>query len=100
MEVKKIMILQKIKYYWLSSYIQNPLVFWIEMAATISVVIGSFLIAYTVLELEPITFIPFYLVGSICSLIAAIIRKAVWVIVMTTWFTAMNVAGLTQLLLN
>ena len=94
------MFLQKVKIYWLSSYIQNPLVFWIEMAATISVVIGSFLIAYTVLELDPITFIPFYLVGSICSLIAAIIRKAVWVIVMTTWFTVMNVAGLAQLLLN
>ena len=94
------MALHKIKEYWVSSYIQNPVVFWIEMAATISVIIGSFLIAYTVLELDPITFIPFYLIGSICSLIAAIIRKAVWVIVMTTWFTVMNVAGLTQLLLN
>ena len=94
------MIFQKIKHYWLSSYVQNPLVFWIEMAATISVVIGSFLIAYTVLDLDPITFIPFYLFGSICSLIAAIIRKAVWVIVMTTWFTVMNLAGLTQLLIN
>ena len=94
------MALHKIKEYWVSSYNQNPIVFWIEMAATISVVIGSFLIAYTVLELNPITFIPFYLVGSICSLIAAIIRKAVWVIVMTTWFTVMNLVGLTQLLLN
>ena len=100
MELKELIFLERIKHYWISSYIQNPLVFWIEMAATISVVIGSFLIAYTVLELDPITFIPFYLVGSICSLIAAIIRKAVWVIVMTTWFTVMNVAGLTQLLLN
>ena len=94
------MALQKIREYWMNSYNQNPLVFWIEMTATISVVIGSFLIAYTVLDLNPITFIPFYLIGSICSLIAAIIRKAVWVIVMTTWFTIMNLAGLTQLLIN
>ena len=70
------------------------------MLATISVVIGSFLIAYTVLSLEPILFIPFYLFGSMCSLIAAIIRKAVWVIVMTSWFTVMNIAGLTRLFLG
>ena len=94
------MIFYKIKNYWVESYEQNPLLFWIEMSATVSVIIGSFLIAYTVLDLEPIKFIPFYLFGSICSLISAIIRKAVWVIVMTTWFTTMNLAGLIQILVN
>mgnify|MGYP001159485830 FL=1 len=94
------MALQQIKKYWIDSFLENPTVFWIEMLATISVAIGSFLIAYTVLSLEPILFIPFYLFGSICSLIAAIIRRAVWVIVMTSWFTAMNVAGLSRLILG
>lgn len=94
------MALHTIRAYWISSYNYNPLVFWIEMAATISVVTGSFIIAYTVLDLDPITFIPFYTFGSICSFIAAIIRRAVWVIVMTSWFTAMNLIGMTQLLLN
>ena len=94
------MALQQIKKYWIDSFIENPTVFWIEMLATISVVIGSFLITYTVLSLKPILFIPFYLFGSICSLIAPIIRKAVWVIVRTSWFTAMNIIGLLRLILG
>lgn len=75
----------------------NPTAFWIEMISAIAVMTGSFILTYTVLNPRPDIFVPFYFVGSFAGLLGAVLRKTAWVVVLTTWFTAMNIIALYQL---
>ena len=67
------------------------------MVSAITVMIGSFILTYTVLDPRPEIFTPFYFVGSVTGLIGAIGRKSAWVSVLTAWFTIMNTIALYQL---
>lgn len=89
--------MKKILEFWKESYTSNPTAFWIEMFSAISVMTGSAILTYTVLEPRPDIFVPFYFVGSVTSLVAAVMRKAAWIVVLTGWFSTMNVIALYQL---
>ena len=68
------------------------------MISAIAVIIGSAILTYTVLNPRPDIFVPFYAVGSAMGLWGAVLRQAAWVVVvLTTWFTAMNSIALYQL---
>jgi len=67
------------------------------MISAISVMIGSFILTYTVLDPRPDIFVPFYFVGSVTGLVGAHMRKAAWIVVLTAWFTIMNSIALFQL---
>lgn len=83
--------------FWKDSYVSSPITFYFEMISAITVMIGSFILTYTVLDPRPEIFIPFYFVGSVTGLIGAIGRKSAWVSVLTAWFTIMNTIALYQL---
>ncbi len=83
--------------FWKDSYISNPIAFYIEMISAVTVMIGSFILTYTVLDPRPDIFIPFYFVGSVTGLVGAILRKSAWVAVLTAWFSIMNIIALYQL---
>ena len=83
--------------FWRDSYTSNPTAFWIEMFSAISVMTGSAILTYTVLAPRPDIFVPFYFFGSVTSLIAAVMRKAAWIVVLTAWFSTMNIIALYQL---
>ena len=89
--------MKKIIKFWQESYTSNPTAFWIEMFSAICVMTGSAILTYTVLAPRPDIFVPFYFLGSVTSLVAAIMRKAAWIAVLTTWFSTMNVIALYQL---
>lgn len=89
--------MKKIIKFWQESYTTNPTAFWIEMISAICVMTGSAILTYTVLAPRPDIFVPFYFVGSTTSLVAAVMRKAAWIVVLTTWFSAMNLIALYQL---
>jgi hypothetical protein len=89
--------MNKIIEFWQESYRSNPLAFWIEMMSAICVMTGSAILTYTVLAPRPDIFVPFYFVGSVTSLIAAVMRKAAWIVVLTAWFSTMNIIALYQL---
>ena len=89
--------MKKIIKFWQESYTTNPTAFWIEMVSAICVMTGSAILTYTVLAPRPDIFVPFYFVGSTTSLVAAVMRKAAWIVVLTTWFSAMNLIALYQL---
>ena len=80
-----------------SSYTSHPLAFWFEMISAITVIIGSGILTYTVLEPRPDLLIPFYWVGSTTGFIGAYYRISAWVMVLTFWFTAMNTIALWRL---
>jgi len=89
--------LNKIIKFWKESYTSNPTAFWIEMFSAICVMTGSAILTYTVLAPRPDIFVPFYFLGSVTSLVAAVMRKAAWIVVLTGWFSTMNIIALYQL---
>tara|TARA_B100001057_G_scaffold228125_1_gene228407 strand:+ start:9738 stop:10022 length:285 start_codon:yes stop_codon:yes gene_type:complete len=91
------LILNKITDFWKESYTTNPLAFYIEAISAVSVIIGSAILTYTVLDPRPDIFVPFYFVGSSTGLWGAILRKTAWIVVLTAWFTIMNSIALYQL---
>jgi len=91
------MFLKKIKQFWVSSYQSNPLAFYMEMISAVFVITGSAILTYTVLEPRPDIFVPFYFVGSVTGFVGAYYRQAVWVMVLTAWFSTMNIIALWRL---
>jgi len=89
--------MKKIINFWRESYTSHPTAFWIEMISALCVMTGSAILTYTVLAPRPDIFVPFYFVGSTTSLVAAVMRNAAWIVVLTTWFSAMNAIALFQL---
>lgn len=93
------MFLKKIKQFWKNSYNSNPVAFYMEMVSAIFVITGSAILTYTVLNPRPDIFVPFYFVGSVTGLIGAYLRTLPWVMVLTSWFTTMNLIALWRLFL-
>ena len=59
------------------------------MAEATFLISASAILTFTVLNPATKIFIPMYFVGSILGVISAVIRKAAFVIVLCSWFTAM-----------
>ena len=89
--------MNKIINFWKQSYSSHPIAFWFEMISAISVMIGSFILTYTVLEPRPDIFIPFYWIGSVTGVVGAYYRMSSWILVLTAWFTIMNTIALWRL---
>ena len=83
--------------FWVDSYKTHVLAFWFEMISAISVMIGSFILTYTVLDPRPDIFIPFYWIGSVTGVMGAYYRMSSWILVLTAWFTIMNTIALWRL---
>ena len=83
--------------FWVDSYKTNVIAFWFEMISAITVMIGSFILTYTVLDPRPDIFIPFYWIGSVTGVIGAYYRMSSWILVLTAWFTIMNTIALWRL---
>ena len=92
--------MNRVVQFWKDSYTSHPLAFWFEMISAITVIIGSGILTYTVLEPRPDLFIPFYWVGSTTGFIGAYYRMSAWVMILTFWFTAMNTIALATLIWN
>ena len=89
--------MNRVVQFWKDSYTSHPLAFWFEMISAITVIIGSGILTYTVLEPRPDLFIPFYWVGSTTGFIGAYYRMSAWVMILTFRFTAMNTIALWRL---
>ena len=93
------MVIKNIKKFWKNSYTSHPTAFYFEMVSAITVIIGSAILTYTVLEPRPDLFIPFYWIGSVTGFAGAYYRMSAWVMVLTAWFTTMNTIALWRLFL-
>ena len=86
--------------FWKESYTSNPAASWLEMISTIATMIGSAILTFTVTDLNPAVFIPFYWIGSVTGMIAAYMRKLIWILILTGWFTALNSIMLVRLFIT
>jgi len=90
--------MQNIKQFWINSYKLSPVAFYCEMIEAVFLITASAILSFTILDPDGWHFVPLYLIGSMLGIISAIIRQAAFVIVLCSWFTAMNLYALVQLI--
>ena len=90
--------MQNIKQFWINSYKLSPLAFYCEMIEALFLISAIAILSITILDPDGWHFVPLYLIGSMLGIISAIIRQAAFVIVLCSWFTAMNLYALVQLI--
>jgi hypothetical protein len=90
--------MQNIKQFWINSYKLSPVAFYCEMIEAVFLISASAILSFTILDPDGWHFVPLYLIGSMLGIISAIIRQAAFVIVLCSWFTAMNLYALVQLI--
>ena len=90
--------MQSIKQFWINSYKLSPFAFYCEMIEAVFLISASAILSFTILDPDGWHFVPLYLIGSILGIVSAIIRKAAFVIVLCSWFTAMNLYAIVQLI--
>jgi len=90
-------VIKKIGQFFKESYKTSPVAFYAEMVEAVLLIGASAVLAFTILDPATKTFVPMYLIGSILGIVSAVIRKAAFVIVLCSWFTAMNAYSLYQL---
>jgi hypothetical protein len=90
-------MIARIATFWKESYKSSPFAFYCEMIEAVFLISASAILSFTILDPATTIFVPLYLIGSILGIISAVIRKAAFVILLCSWFTAMNSFALWQL---
>ena len=80
-----------------TSYRLSPIAFYCEMIEALFLISASAILSFTILDPATTIFVPLYLVGSILGIVSAVIRQAAFVIILCSWFSAMNLWALIQL---
>ena len=89
----------KIVEFFKDSYKISPIAFFCELVEAALLITASAVLSFTILDPATKIFVPMYLIGSIMGIVSAIYRKAAFVIVLCSWFTAMNLFAMVQLFL-
>ncbi len=87
----------KVKSFFEESYRLSPIAFYCEMVEALFLISASAILSFTILDPATTIFVPLYLVGSVLGILSAVIRQAAFVIILCSWFTAMNLWALIQL---
>ena len=87
----------KVKSFFKESYRLSPIAFYCEMVEAVFLIAASAILSFTILDPATTIFVPLYLVGSVLGIVSAVIRQAAFVIILCSWFSAMNLWALIQL---
>jgi len=89
---------KRIKDFFVESYKNNPRAFYVEMTEALATMTASLIMALTVLNPATKIFIPLFLIGGILGTVSCYMRKSS-AIVLTSWFTAVNLWAFAKLFL-
>ena len=92
------MNLNKIKQAILAHWEEDKITFLYEFVGAMFTIAASAILAATAKEPDMLTVYLLYLLGSAIMGIAYIRRGMIWSIVLTAWFTVINIVGLIVLL--
>jgi len=92
-------VIVRVKSFFKESYRLSPVAFYCEMIEAVFLITASAILSFTILDPATKLFVPMYLIGSILGIVSAVIRQAAFVILLCSWFTAMNLFALVQLFL-
>lgn len=89
--------MNRVTNFFKTSYRLSPVAFYCEMVEALFLISASAILSFTILDPATTIFVPLYLVGSILGIVSAVIRQAAFVIILCSWFSAMNLWALIQL---
>lgn len=89
---------KRIKDFFVESYKNNPRAFYVEMTEAVATMTASLIMSLTVLDPATKLFIPLFLIGGILGTVSCYMRKSS-AIVLTSWFTVVNLWAFSQLFL-
>ena len=87
------MILTNIKAFWLNSFHSDKVAFCFELVSFIFTVSASLTLAFNARDPNMLIVYPNFFIGSITQCYAAYRRGAAWVMVLTFYFSIVNVFG-------
>lgn len=83
----------KIIQFWKNSYESDRIAFYFELVSFVFTVSASLTLALTAREPNMMLIYPFFFIGSTTSCYAALRRGAAWVMLLTGYFSFINVFG-------
>jgi hypothetical protein len=84
---------QKIKQFWINSYVSDKTAFYFELVSFIFTVGASLTLAVNAYDPDMSIVYPFFFIGSTTQCYAAYRRGAAWVMMLTFYFSLVNVFG-------
>jgi hypothetical protein len=84
---------QKIKQFWINSYASDKTAFYFELVSFIFTVGASLTLAVNAYDPDMSIVYPFFFIGSTTQCYAAYRRGAAWVMMLTFYFSLVNVFG-------
>ena len=85
--------MQKIKQFWINSYASDKTAFYFELVSFIFTVGASLTLAVNAYDPDMSIVYPFFFIGSTTQCYAAYRRGAAWVMMLTFYFSLINVFG-------
>ena len=85
--------MQKIRNFWSNSYSSDRVAFYFELISFVFTVSASLTLAINAADPNMMLVYPFFFVGSTTSCYAAYRRGAAWVMLLTAYFSIINVFG-------
>ena len=85
--------MQKIKQFWINSYASDKTAFYFELVSFIFTVGASLTLAVNAYDPDMSIVYPFFFIGSTTQCYAAYRRGAAWVMMLTFYFSLVNIFG-------
>ena len=85
--------MQKTKQFWINSYASDKTAFYFELVSFIFTVGASLTLAVNAYDPDMSIVYPFFFIGSTTQCYAAYRRGAAWVMMLTFYFSLVNVFG-------
>lgn len=85
--------MQKIKQFWINSFVSDKTAFYFELISFIFTVGASLTLAFNAYDPDMSIVYPFFFIGSTTQCYAAYRRGAAWVMMLTFYFSLVNVFG-------
>lgn len=85
--------MQKIKQFWINSYTSDKTAFYFELVSFIFTVGASLTLAVNAYDPDMSIVYPFFFIGSTTQCYAAYRRGAAWVMMLTFYFSLVNIFG-------
>lgn len=85
--------MQKVKQFWTNSYTSDKTAFYFELISFIFTVSASLTLAINADNPNMLYVYPGFFIGSACQCYASYRRGAAWVMILTAYFSCVNIFG-------
>ena len=86
-------MIDRIKYFWIQSYLSDRKSFYIELISVFFTVTASMSLAISAEDPDMARIYPLFFVGSVTQCYASLRRGMAWVMMLTGYFACANVFG-------